>query len=58
MTDRQTDHATPSVTTGRNYIGSTAMRLNNNNNNNKLTDSHRSSDATHVVDLAKDKLAI
>ena len=31
-TDIQTDHATPSVTTGHIYVRSTAMRPNNNNN--------------------------
>ena len=30
-TDRETDHATPSVTIGRIYISSTAMRPNNSN---------------------------
>jgi len=33
VTDRPTDHATWSVTIGRIYVRSTAMRRNNNNNN-------------------------
>ena len=37
VTDRPTDHATRSVTTGRIYVRSTAMRPNDINNNNNKT---------------------
>jgi len=36
QTDRVTDHATRSVTIGRIYVRSTAMRPNNNNNDNVI----------------------
>jgi len=37
QTDRRTDHATASVTIGRIYVRSTAMRPNNNSNNPQTT---------------------
>ena len=37
VTDRQTDHATASVTIGSVYVRSTAMRPNNNNNPDSVT---------------------
>jgi len=49
LTDQQTDHATPSVTTGRINIRSTAMLTNNNINNDDVDDDDNRRVATYKI---------